>query len=131
MSSTELDCSDKRLTTLQQLPNSLTILWCDNNQLTSLPLLPNSLTYLNCVGNPLIWCSKIQDSKRCGLDPNKVARIHRIICKYLARQLASRVIQRNCRRWIDLPVTKDSKLGIALRIGLKSFCSYEELVPPQ
>ncbi|MGE5398079.1 MAG: S-layer homology domain-containing protein [Chitinophagales bacterium] len=44
-------CEDNQLTSLPDLPPSLTNLHCDGNQLTSLPTLPASLTYLYCDNN--------------------------------------------------------------------------------
>ena len=39
---------------------------------------------------------------------------------------AARVIQRNCLRWLNEPVTLDGKLGITLRLGLKELGSLSE-----
>jgi uncharacterized repeat protein (TIGR01451 family) len=64
----ELRCQNNQLTSLPNLPNSLTWLACFANQLTSLPSLPNSITRLFCENNKLtslpnlpnsiieIWC---------------------------------------------------------------------------
>jgi Leucine-rich repeat (LRR) protein len=74
----ELDCSNNQITSLNNLPPSLEILYCnhnqlvelpplvsegkppnlqmldcDDNQLTSLPPLPSTLEYLNCDNNPI------------------------------------------------------------------------------
>jgi uncharacterized repeat protein (TIGR01451 family) len=48
-----LDCYGNFLSSLPVLPNTLNILNCTFNQLTSLPNLPNSLITLNCRGNQL------------------------------------------------------------------------------
>ena len=53
MTTSILDCSNKRLTDLPTLPSSLKILDCENNQLTELPTLPQSLKYLYCNNNQL------------------------------------------------------------------------------
>ena len=45
---TKLHCFHNQLTSLPNLPASLTTLWCHENQLTSLPDLPTSLTTLEC-----------------------------------------------------------------------------------
>jgi len=61
----ELNCSNRQLTSLPQLPNCQ-ILYCHNNQLTSLPHFPNCKA-LNCSNNQLtslpqlpncilLWC---------------------------------------------------------------------------
>jgi Leucine-rich repeat (LRR) protein len=50
---TYLDCSANQLATLPALPASLIELHCNGNQLTSLPTLPSSLAILNCSGNQL------------------------------------------------------------------------------
>lgn len=64
-----LSCDNNKLTSLPELPSSLTKLECWGNQLTSLPELPSGLTWLNCEGNQLtslpglpsgltfLWCS--------------------------------------------------------------------------
>ena len=46
-------CSNNQLTTLDNLPASLTGLYCSNNQLTTLDSLPAGLTKLNCSDNRL------------------------------------------------------------------------------
>ena len=48
-----LDCHNNQLTTLPDLPQSLTRLWCYENELTILPDLPQSLTVLECDNNQL------------------------------------------------------------------------------
>ena len=67
-----LDCSYNQLTSLPDLPTSLTKLHCFHNQLTSLPDLPDSLTTLDCYNNQLtslpnlptslttLWCHENQ-----------------------------------------------------------------------
>ena len=50
---THLDCSYNQLTILPELPDTLTILECIYNQLTELPELPDTLTHLNCYNNQL------------------------------------------------------------------------------
>ena len=51
----------------------------------------------------------------------------RLICIYITRDIATRIIQRNCRNWIDKPITSNGRLGIALRIGLRQCCNYDSL----
>jgi len=48
-----LDCSNKGVTEIRYLPESLEVLYCDNNKLTSLPELPESLELLHCYNNRL------------------------------------------------------------------------------
>jgi len=48
-----LYCHSNQLTSLPELPDSLETLYCDNNQLTSLPELPDSLERLYCYNNRL------------------------------------------------------------------------------
>ena len=48
-----LDVTGMNLTSLPNLPKSLTVLKCCMNALTSLPELPQSLTILHCSGNKL------------------------------------------------------------------------------
>lgn len=50
---TELNCSNNELIILPELPSSLKYLYCSGNQLTSLPNLPSSLTDLYCSDNQL------------------------------------------------------------------------------
>ena len=50
---TELYCDNNQLTSLPDLPPTLTKLYCRNNQLTSLPNLPPTLTRLDCDNNQL------------------------------------------------------------------------------
>ncbi len=58
----ELGCWNNNLTSLPELPNSLTRLYCWNNNLTSLPELPNSLTYLSCYNNNLTSLPELPNS---------------------------------------------------------------------
>lgn len=48
-----LDCGQNQLTSLPNLPNSITILNCNTNNLVSLPTLPTSLLELYCQANDL------------------------------------------------------------------------------
>ena len=50
---TYLNCNYNQLTSLPKLPNGLRGLYCYGNQLTSLPMLPDSLIYLSCSNNNL------------------------------------------------------------------------------
>ena len=50
---TELLCAGNELTSLPNLPASLTILDCTDNQIASLPTLPAALIVLNCMNNSL------------------------------------------------------------------------------
>ena len=50
-----LYCENNQLTTLNNLPNTLTSLYCSNNQLIKLSNLPNSLTGLYCSNNKLLF----------------------------------------------------------------------------
>ena len=50
---TELWCSNRNLTELQQLPINLKELWCCGNNLTELPTLPPNLIKLICHDNKL------------------------------------------------------------------------------
>ncbi len=43
-----LACYNNKITSLDNLPNSLIELYCGNNKITSLYNLPNSLTTLHC-----------------------------------------------------------------------------------
>ena len=128
---TALFCSNNKLTTLPILPNTLTHMGCQNNRLTILPVLPNTLTLLECEDNPLIWCHAVKDAERAGLNKLKVAKIHRMICKYNARNTAVALIQRNCESWLDKPITNDAKMGIRVRVGMKAMGHDIELFPPQ
>ncbi len=44
----QLNCSNTKITSLDNLPNSLTILSCSNTKITNLDNLPTSLTILSC-----------------------------------------------------------------------------------
>jgi len=50
---THIDYSNKHLTELPKLPNTLEKLYCNDNQLTELPKSPKSLNVLICKGNDL------------------------------------------------------------------------------
>jgi hypothetical protein len=50
-----LRCSNNKLTSFGQLPNTLQELYCQNNQLTSLDNLPNALQGLYCQNNQLTY----------------------------------------------------------------------------
>ena len=59
-----INCSNNNLSSLPELPNSLTKLWCDNNNLSSLPELPNSFTHLYCGYNNLSYLPNLPNSLR-------------------------------------------------------------------
>jgi len=59
---THLSCWRNELTTLPNLPSSLSILECDINELTTLPDLPSSLTYLSCSSNELMALPELPPS---------------------------------------------------------------------
>ena len=51
----KLNCSENKLTHLDNLPISLTILYCGANLITCLDNLPINLIELNCYNNPLTY----------------------------------------------------------------------------
>ena len=57
-----LSCDNNKLTSLPELPSSLTMLWCNSNQLTLLPELPSSLTKLECRDNQLMSLPELPNS---------------------------------------------------------------------
>ena len=59
---TMFHCDNNKLTSLPKLPEKLTRLYCDNNQLTSLPNLPKSLLSLFCNFNDLISLPKLPET---------------------------------------------------------------------
>ena len=66
---TRMDCSNKRITHIEYIPDGITSLWCENNQLTELPKLPNGLISLWCYNNQLTELPKLPDgliSLDCG-----------------------------------------------------------------
>ena len=62
ISNTILDCANKQLTELPELPDTLKTLDCDNNQLTELPELPDTLQYLYCNNNQLTELPELPDT---------------------------------------------------------------------
>lgn len=44
----------------------------------------------------------------------------------IKQKLAAKIIQRNCLRWLNKPVTRDGKLGITVRLGLKELGKLDE-----
>jgi Leucine-rich repeat (LRR) protein len=54
-----LDCSNKEVSEIKYLPESLIRLYCENNNLTSLPKLPESLKVLYCEYNNLIYLPEL------------------------------------------------------------------------
>ncbi|EHJ4094816.1 hypothetical protein J1C05_004531 [Escherichia fergusonii] len=59
---TVLFARNNQLTTLPELPDSLTVLFASNNQLTTLPELPDSLTVLFASNNQLTTLQELPDS---------------------------------------------------------------------
>jgi hypothetical protein len=57
-----LYCGENLLTSLPDLPGSLTSLECEHNHLSTLPSLPNKLTVLNCFDNQLSSLPSLPDS---------------------------------------------------------------------
>lgn len=47
------------------------------------------------------------------------------------REKAAKVIQQGCENWLNAPKTKDGKMGIRLRVGMREMTGYNELYPPQ
>jgi Leucine-rich repeat (LRR) protein len=60
--STELHLCNLYLTSLPDLPDTLTDLYCYNNQLTVLPELPDTLTQLICFYNQLTVLPELPDT---------------------------------------------------------------------
>ena len=127
----ELQCYDNQLTTIPVLPSTLEVFDCSDNQLTTIPVLPSTLEVFFCRDNPLLWCKAIKDAEDAGLNKYKVAKIHRIVCKYYARNTAAALIHRNCESWLDKPITNDGKMGIRVRVGMKVMGHDVGLFPPQ
>ena len=128
---TNLYCGGNQLTSLpDSLPSGLTELYCSRNQLTYLPKVSETCRILGN-NNPWIWCARIRDAGKIGLSKNKVVKVHILVCKYFARQLATKIIHRNLEKWLDKPITNDGKLGIRLRINLREHCSHTSLYPPE
>ncbi len=63
----KLECFNNQLTSLPVLPNSLKYLYCFNNTLTSLPVLPNYLITLNCCNNNISCFPVFPNSIALGL----------------------------------------------------------------
>jgi len=59
---TNLDCSDNRLQSLPQLPDSILILSCHSNYLKYLPELPKQLVILRCADNRLESLPKLPET---------------------------------------------------------------------
>lgn len=70
-------------------------------------------------GNPEITFFKVNTDTRL----HKAARIIQKAFRawrFRKRDVAARIIQRNCNNWIDKPYTADGKVGISARIGLRA-----------
>ena len=59
---TSVDCSNKRITHIEYIPDGITHLYFYYNQLTELPKLPESLTHLYCFNNQLTELPKLPES---------------------------------------------------------------------
>ncbi len=57
-----LKCNSNEITSLDNLPNSLTKLYCTNNEITRLDNLPNSLIELCCYDNNIITLDNLPKS---------------------------------------------------------------------
>ena len=57
-----LDCSNNQLTKLNNLSNTLTLVYCNNNELRELSNLPNTLNGLYCESNQLIELSNLPNT---------------------------------------------------------------------
>ncbi len=58
----------------------------------------------------------------------KIKNCQRIVRRW-RRNKAAKIIQKGCDHWLSKPITKDGKLGIKLRIGLKECCKIDLLYP--
>ena len=121
---TELYIYNTNITSLPTLPPTLINLYCYNNKLTSLLTLPTRLILLVCHNNPIIWYPK-----HTHLVLKGKYKYQRLVCIYITRDIAARIIQRNCKRWIDKPITRDGRLGLSLRIGLRKHSNYDSMYP--
>jgi len=71
-------CNNNLLTSLPNLPGTLTFLNCGDNELSSLPVLPNSLLYLYCFDNQLTYLPPLPNTLTTlvsGYSINKFARV--------------------------------------------------------
>lgn len=153
----EIVCDSNKLKELPELPLGIVGIFCNNNQLTRLPKIPGSVKEIQCYSNniqiyqtiprhsplsisiyydedKLVSIESIRENASTfSLSRNKVqtiAKLKCIACKIIARDLAARIIQRNCERWLDAPITNDGLVGIRCRIGLREVSGYDDLVPP-
>ena len=51
----KLYCSNNKLTSLDNLPQTIAVLVCSHNRITRLDNLPQTITYLDCYNNPFIY----------------------------------------------------------------------------
>ena len=92
----ELNCSDNKLTSLPNLPQTLITLNCYNNKLTSLPNLPQTLITLNCSYNPIY---KIVNSPFSFYDTIKIIKNIKILNNF--RHLYySLKFKKQLRKWL-------------------------------
>ena len=110
---------------LENLPASLQEFYCWGNQITKIENLPMSLQRFRCGGNQITHVDYLELRRFNGgtfdLEMyNSIKRIQRRIrCRSIRRNNAAHIIQAGCRNWIWKSVTKDGKLGIDLRRGMK------------
>jgi hypothetical protein len=119
-----LDCSRNSLVVLPNLPDKLQVLDCSKNRLTILPALPSHLLSFEYDCNLFTWCTRIRDAEKIGIKATKVALLTTLACKCIVRNEAAKLIQRNCHRWLETPMTNDGRLGIQLRLGMRHIAKF-------
>ena len=118
-------CIRNRITKIENLPVSLQEFDCMANRITKIENLPVSLQEFNCFGNQITHVDDLEIRRFNGgtFDLkmyNAIKRIQKRIRRRIARRnAAAYVIHNGCYNWIWKPITRDDKLGIDLRLGMK------------
>ena len=120
------NCYVNQITKIENLPVSLQTFGCWVNQITKIENLPVSLQEFHYVGgNQITHVDNLELYRFNGGEfdlkmYNAIKRIQKRIRRRIARRTnAARIIQKGCYNWIWKGVTRDDKLGIDMRLGMK------------
>ena len=99
--------------------------------ITKIENLPRSLQHFHFDGNPITHIDNLPLSWwKHGFNLKHYNIIKRLQRRIRRRHSAAMCIQQGCENWIQKTVTRDGKLGIWVRMGLKDL-GYNSLYPPQ
>ena len=119
-------CQRNLITKIERLPDTLHTFSCQGNRLTKIENLPRYLQVFYCWNNPITYVDNIPIgwfTERGGFILkwyNIIKKLQRRMKKrFLKKNQAARIIQKNCENWLWKPICSDGKFGINVCVSLK------------